>query len=181
MLCCDAVCGGGAEREQWRPLHSPRDSNLSLCYPQSNWAPLVLVPEWVGLCTPQAPVGLSKDLFCEAESLSCCRPNSHGRFQSEVCGFISHWSPGLRGLLRSPPFVQFICARMWGRGVLPTTLPAPFSATLSPALSVYLCKCGAAGSAHGQAACPVHPSLSLSECGAVGCYPPLCLPCSLPF
>ena len=28
---------------------------------------------------------------------------------------------------------------MWGRGVLPTALPAPFSATLSPALLVYLC------------------------------------------
>ena len=28
---------------------------------------------------------------------------------------------------------------MWGRGVLPAALPAPFSATLSPALSVYLC------------------------------------------
>ena len=28
---------------------------------------------------------------------------------------------------------------MWGRGVLPTALPAPFSATLSPAFSVYLC------------------------------------------
>ena len=28
---------------------------------------------------------------------------------------------------------------MWGRWVLPITLPAPFSATLSPALSVYLC------------------------------------------
>ena len=28
---------------------------------------------------------------------------------------------------------------MWGLGVLPATLPAPFSATLSPALSVYLC------------------------------------------
>ena len=28
---------------------------------------------------------------------------------------------------------------MWGRGVLPATLPAPFSATLSPLLSVYLC------------------------------------------
>ena len=28
---------------------------------------------------------------------------------------------------------------MWGRRVLPATLPAPFSATVSPALSVYLC------------------------------------------
>ena len=34
---------------------------------------------------------------------------------------------------------RFICARVWGRGVLPATLPAPFSTTLSPALSVYLC------------------------------------------
>ena len=33
----------------------------------------------------------------------------------------------------------FIYVRMWGHGVLPTTLPALFSATLSPALSVYLC------------------------------------------
>ena len=34
---------------------------------------------------------------------------------------------------------RFICAQMWGHRVPPTTLPAPFSATLSPALSVYLC------------------------------------------
>ena len=33
----------------------------------------------------------------------------------------------------------FIYARAWGFRVLPTALPAPFSATLSPALSVYLC------------------------------------------
>ena len=42
----------------------------------------MLLPEWVGLCTPQAPVGLSSDLSREAVSLSCCRPNPHGRFQS---------------------------------------------------------------------------------------------------
>ena len=28
---------------------------------------------------------------------------------------------------------------MWGRGVLPTALPAQLSTSLSPALSVYLC------------------------------------------
>ena len=33
----------------------------------------------------------------------------------------------------------FICARVWGHRVLPAALPAPFSATLSLALSVYLC------------------------------------------
>ena len=45
----------------------------------------------------------------------------------------------MRGLLRSPPFIRFIYNPMWGLGELPATLPAPFSATLSPALSVYLC------------------------------------------
>ena len=34
---------------------------------------------------------------------------------------------------------RFIYARVWGRRVLPAALPALFSATLSPALSVYLC------------------------------------------
>ena len=34
---------------------------------------------------------------------------------------------------------RFICVRVCGPGVLPTALPALFSATLSPALSVYLC------------------------------------------
>ena len=38
------------------------------------------------------------------------------------------------GLLCSPLFVQFICAQMWGHGVLPES-----SSTLNPALSVYLC------------------------------------------
>ena len=45
----------------------------------------------------------------------------------------------MRGLLSSPLFVPFICVRMWGRGVLSAALPALFSATLSPALWVYLC------------------------------------------
>ena len=57
---------------------------------------------------------------CEAGNLSCCYPNPHGCFQSEVWGFISPcWSPGLRGLLWSPHFVWFICARMWGHRVCP--------------------------------------------------------------
>ena len=30
-------------------------------------------------------MGLSKDFSCEAGSLSCCRPNPHRHFQSEVC------------------------------------------------------------------------------------------------
>ena len=74
-----------------------------------------------------------------------------------------HWSPGLRGLLRSPQLVPVICARMWGRGVLPAALPTPFSTTLSPApLGLSVHECGAAGSASGQIACPVRPTLPQS-------------------
>ena len=119
-------------------------------------------------------MGLSNDLSREAGSLSCCCPNPHGHFQSEVRGFISPcWSPGLCGLLRSPPFLRFICAR----GVLPATLPALFSATLSPALSVYLRECGATGSANGQTACPVRPTLCQSLSGNAS---PLCPGCPSP-
>ena len=64
---------------------------------------------------------------------------------------------------------------MWGRRVLPTALPTPFSATLSPALSVYLRKCGAAGSASGQTACPVRPTLHQSRSRhSRGSPPPRC-------
>ena len=39
-----------------------------------------------------------------------------------------------------PAILWFICSRVWGRGVLPAALSAPVSATLSPALSVSLCR-----------------------------------------
>ena len=67
------------------------------------------------------------------------------------------------GWSASLPALRFICARMWGRGVLPTALPAPLSATLSPALSVYPCECGAAGSASGRTACLVCRTLRQSR------------------
>ena len=68
----------------------------------------------------------------------------------------------MHSLLRCPLFVRFICGQMWCRGVLPATLPAPLSTTLSPALWVYLRRCGAAGSASGWTACPVRPTLHQS-------------------
>ena len=52
---------------------------------------------------------------------------------------------------------------MWCRRVLPATLPAPLSATLSPALWVYLCKCGAVGSASAWTACAICPTLRQSQ------------------
>ena len=82
----------------------------------------------------------------------------------------------MQGLLCSPLFVRFICAQMWGHGVLPTALPAPFSATLSPALLVYLRECGATGSASGQTTCPVGPTLRQSR-SRHGHASPLCPGC----
>ena len=67
------------------------------------------------------------------------------------------------GLLLCPLFVWFICGRMWCRRVLPPTLPAPLSATLSLALWVYLCKRGAAGSASARTACAICPTLRQSQ------------------
>ena len=72
----------------------------------------------------------------------------------------------MHSLLCCPPFIWFICGRMWCRRVLPTALPAPLSATLSPALWVYLCKCGATGSASARTAPFVPHSASLSPATA---------------
>ena len=56
----------------------------------------------------------------------------------------------------------YLCVSV-GCGVLPTALPAPLSATLSLApLGLSVCECRAAGSASGQTACPVHPTLRQS-------------------
>ena len=50
---------------------------------------------------------------------------------SGALGYVVRFAP--------PRSSQFIYVPMWGRGVLPASLPAPFSTTLIPALSVYLC------------------------------------------
>ena len=52
----------------------------------------------------------------------------------------------------------YLCSNV-GLRCATRTLPAPLSATLSPALSVYLRECVAAGSASARTACPVHPTL----------------------
>ena len=81
---CDNVCQEVSGREQCCLLYSlPVFSHLP-CYPQSNWALLVLLPEWVGLCTFYNPVGLSSKLSCVARSFSCCHLNPHRCFQSVV-------------------------------------------------------------------------------------------------
>ena len=67
---CEAVRGGGAEREQWRQLHSPQDFRLSLRYPleysgplwywfPSGWACACSRPLWVSPTTSPVRLGVS--------------------------------------------------------------------------------------------------------------------------
>ena len=85
-------------------------------------------------------MGLSNDLSCEAGSLSCCCPTPTGVFNQRFEALFPHAGAlGCEVCFAPCRSSQFICERVWGHRVLPTALPAPFSATLSPALSVYLC------------------------------------------
>ena len=132
MLRCDAVCG--AEREQL--LHSPLTSvtpsatHIQIgplwCWFLGGWACACSRPLWVPLTTSPVRLGVSP----------AAAPAPTGVFNQRfealfpragALGYVVHFSS------------QFIHARMWGCGVVPSTLPAPFSVTLSPALSVYLC------------------------------------------
>ena len=124
------------------------------CWFLSGWACAYSRPLWVSPTTSPVRLGVSP----------AATPTPTGVFnQRSGALFPPPWSPGLCSLLHSLLFVWFICARMWGLGVLLTALPAPFSTTLSPALSVYLSECGAAGSASARTACAICPTLRQSQ------------------
>ena len=124
------------------------------CWFPSGWACARPRPLWVSPTTPPVRLGVSP----------AAAPTPTGSFNQRFEAlFPQRWSPGLHGLLCSPPFVRFICARMWGCVVLPAALPAPLSATLNLALLVYLCKCGAAGSGSARTACAICPTLRQSQ------------------
>ena len=100
------------------------------CWFPSGWACAHSRPLWVSLTTSPVRLGVSPaaaptpmGVFSRRfEALFPCT----GALGCVVCFAPCHWSP-------------FLYALMWGHGVLPTALSAPFSTTLSPALSVYLC------------------------------------------
>ena len=125
------------------------------CWSPSGWACAHSRPLWVSPTTSPVRLGVSP----------AAAPTPTGAFNQRFEALFP--GAGALGLLRSPPFAWFICVRMWGPGVLPTALPAPLSATLSPALSVYLHKCRVAGSARLRLPAPFVPhSASLSPATA---------------
>ena len=130
---------------QTGPLWCCFPSGWACAHPRPLWVSPRTFPVRLGVFPAAAPtpMGVFTQRF---EALFPCT----GALGCEVC-FAPHHSS------------RFLYARMWGHGVLPAALPAPFSATLSPALSGYLCECGVAGSASGQTACPVGPTLHQSR------------------
>ena len=124
------------------------------CWFPSWWVCARSRPLWISPTTSSVRLGVSP----------AAASTSTGVFtQRFEALFPPRWSPGLRRLLRSPLFVLvYLCASV-GPQCATRALPAPFSATLSPALWAYLRECGTAGSACARTACPGRPTLCQSR------------------
>ena len=100
------------------------------CWFPSGWACACSRPLWVSQTTSPVRLGVSP----------AAAPTPTGVFNQRFEALFPHAGDLGYTVCFAPHFSsQFICVWVWGRGVLPAALPAPFSATLSPALSVYLC------------------------------------------
>ena len=124
------------------------------CWFPSGWACAHSRPLWVSPTTSPVRLGVSP----------AAAPPPTGVFNQRFEALF----PGAGALGCAVCFAprrssRFICAQMWGHRVLPSALPAPLSATQSPALSVYLRKCRAAGSASARTAFPGRPTLRQSR------------------
>ena len=100
------------------------------CWFLSGWACAHSRPLWVSPTTSPVSLGVSP----------AAAPTPTGVFNQRFEALFPHAGALGYGVCFAPHHSsRFICARVWGGGVLPSSLPALFSATLSPALSVYLC------------------------------------------
>ena len=100
------------------------------CWFPSEWTCAHSRPLWVSPTTSPVRLGVSP----------AAAPNPTGIFNQRFEALFPHGGTLGYGVCFAPRCSsRFICARVWGCGVLPATLPSPFSATLSPALLVYLC------------------------------------------
>ena len=128
-----------ATHNQTRPLW---------CWFPSGWTCAHSRPLWVSPTTSPVRLGVSTAAVPNPMGALFHPPLLAGALGYAVC-------------FATRPSSQFICVGVWGCGV-PAALPAPFSATLSPALLAYLHECGAAGSASAWIAYPVCPTLRQS-------------------
>ena len=111
---------GEGERGSNGAFSTLPDFHHSLCYPQSNWARLVLIPEWVSLCSFQE----SQELSCESGSFSpCCLNPSPEVFNQKFEAIISLcWNSGLHSVSPGPPAAASLASCSFAR-------PAPQSAS----------------------------------------------------
>ena len=135
--------GEGPEREQCHLLLSLPAFTHFPHYPHSDWALLVLIPRWVGLCTFQHPVGLSSKLSCDAGSFFCCPLTLHRCFQSELLRlYVPALEPWVVQSVSLPSCSsQFICTRMWdcpGCKPLPRCESFPPGCPAPPLLLVWM-------------------------------------------
>ena len=103
---------------------------LWCCFP-SGWACACSRPLWVSPTNSPVRLGVSPAVA----------PIPTGAFNQSFEALFPRAGALGCAVCFAPPCCssRFIYAQMWGRGVLPTALPAPFSTTLSLALLVYLC------------------------------------------
>ena len=90
------------------------------------------------------------------------------------------WSPGSGGLLCSPPFILvYLCTSVGPRCATHSSACPVLRHSESGPLGLSVCECGAAGSASGQTACHVCPTLRQSR-SCHGHASPLCPGCQCP-
>ena len=112
-------------------FHSARHNQTGplWCWFPSRWACAYSRPLWVSPRTSPVRLGVSP----------AAAPTPTGVVIQRFEALFPRTRALCYGICFAPrPSSQFICAQVWGRRVLPATLPAPL-ATLSPALLVYLC------------------------------------------
>ena len=145
-----------ADREQRHllPLHwisvtpcaTHNQTGTLWCWFPSGWACAHSRPLWVSPTT--CPVRLAVS--------PAAAPTPTGIFNQRF----EAWSPGLRGLLCSPPFIPvYLCANVEPRGATHLSACPILCHSESGPLSLSVHECRATGSASGQTACPVCPTL----------------------
>ena len=125
------------------------------CWFPSKWACAHSRPPWVSPTTSPVRLGVSP----------AAAPTSMGVFNQRCEAlFPPSWSPGLHGLLRSPPFIPaYLCVNVGPWGATRSSACPVLCHSESGPLSLSVHECGAAGSASGQTACPVRPTLHQSQ------------------
>ena len=135
--------GEVSNREQWHLLHSLPDFSHSLRYSQSNWAPLVLIPEW-GACVH------SRALWVSPTTSPVRLGVSPAAASTPIGFFFNQWFEALFPQLE--PWVEWSVAGS-------TSCCLACQLQLCPPRSTI---CHLAGSAsHHLAASPLHPAAHL--------------------